>query len=357
MSFKCKLGFHSWNGCKCIECGKERDQYHDWSEDCEKCSRCGKIRMGNYHDWWIDCEKCAKCGKSRENHHNWSKDCEKCSKCRVTRKNQHDWSEDCEKCSKCDEYKVDDNPNCRCHQCTDPLKKIETFFRNCTNGRTKKVESFLNSPFVKKNDLNKVNSNGDTALFLSAKNRHIEIVKLLLDKGVDVNIENNDGDTVLEKILCYATIDLEIVKLLVPQTNDFTLDKVKNRPTIIYNATESGDFETLKWLLQNRFKDINAISGDGYFPLIIPMFKNITIKNKLQTIELLLDYGAKIDLQNQLGASALIIASGRGYKEIVELLLKKGANPNLRTKSGITAYSNADNDEIRELLNSVHRSV
>jgi hypothetical protein len=42
MAFKCKLGLHSWNGCKCSECGKIRDELHNWFPDQEQCSGCGK---------------------------------------------------------------------------------------------------------------------------------------------------------------------------------------------------------------------------------------------------------------------------------------------------------------------------
>ncbi len=40
MSFKCKIGLHSWNGCKCSECGKISENQHDWSKDCAECSKC-----------------------------------------------------------------------------------------------------------------------------------------------------------------------------------------------------------------------------------------------------------------------------------------------------------------------------
>ena len=100
MAFKCKIGLHSWNGCICSDCGKTRDEQHDWSKDCEKCSKCGKTRY-NQHDYSKDCEQCSRCGKSRDNQHNWGKDCEKCSICGKTRENKHDWSIDYEKCSKC----------------------------------------------------------------------------------------------------------------------------------------------------------------------------------------------------------------------------------------------------------------
>ena len=89
MSFKCKIGFHSWDGCKCSICSKIRDAEHDLSADCGICSRCGKIFNEDQHDWSEDCDKCAKCGKTRENQHSWLKDCEKCSKCGKIRSNMH----------------------------------------------------------------------------------------------------------------------------------------------------------------------------------------------------------------------------------------------------------------------------
>ncbi len=44
MPISCILGFHNWDGCKCSRCSKTRDDGHDWSKDCKKCSRCGITR-------------------------------------------------------------------------------------------------------------------------------------------------------------------------------------------------------------------------------------------------------------------------------------------------------------------------
>jgi len=62
MSFKCKIGLHSWNGCKCSECEKTRDEQHDWSKDCEKCSKCGRIRENQHKS---NGNKCYTCGQER----------------------------------------------------------------------------------------------------------------------------------------------------------------------------------------------------------------------------------------------------------------------------------------------------
>ena len=47
MAFKCKIGFHTWNGCKCTDCGKTRDEQHEWSKDNKKCLKCGNINVDN----------------------------------------------------------------------------------------------------------------------------------------------------------------------------------------------------------------------------------------------------------------------------------------------------------------------
>ena len=45
-------------------------------------------------------------------------------------------------------------------------------------------------------------------------------------------------------------------------------------------------------------------------------------------IELLLRYGAKPNMPNSYGLTALVKSTACGYSEIVELLLDNGANPN-----------------------------
>lgn len=62
MSFKCKIGIHTWDGCLCTKCTAIRHSHHDWSVDCEKCCRCGRSRS-EFHRW--DYDVCTICGKER----------------------------------------------------------------------------------------------------------------------------------------------------------------------------------------------------------------------------------------------------------------------------------------------------
>lgn len=112
MSFKCKIGFHSWEGCKCSKCSIIRDEQHNWGNDCEKCSKCGKSRK-EIHSW-EGC-KCSRCGKTRDEQHSWE-GC-KCPQCGKTRDEQHPW-EGC-KCLRCGKSRDEQHlwNSCICSKC------------------------------------------------------------------------------------------------------------------------------------------------------------------------------------------------------------------------------------------------
>ena len=62
----CKLGKHAWDGCKCIHCGKTRDEGHNFQlmeGVCQRqCLVCGKTEAVP-HKW--EGRICAVCGKTR----------------------------------------------------------------------------------------------------------------------------------------------------------------------------------------------------------------------------------------------------------------------------------------------------
>lgn len=84
----CNLGLHSWAGCKCDRCGKQRDSHHDWSRSKCKCRLCGAVRESQ-HDWSNSKCKCKLCGTIRESQHDWTKDCCVCASCSSKRAVNH----------------------------------------------------------------------------------------------------------------------------------------------------------------------------------------------------------------------------------------------------------------------------
>ena len=89
MSLKCKLGFHSWDGCKCTECYETRDKKHNWN-GCV-CSTClienhslnGCICTKCKVEFHRDCSSngiCKNCGKTHDHEYN-SENSYKCNHC------------------------------------------------------------------------------------------------------------------------------------------------------------------------------------------------------------------------------------------------------------------------------------
>jgi ankyrin repeat protein len=75
----------------------------------------------------------------------------------------------------------------------------------------------------------------------------------------------------------------------------------------------------------------------------------------IEVVKLLLERGAKLDLQVPSGPTALIIASAQGNTDVVKLLLESGANKELKTLEGKKALDYAKNTDIETLLTETKR--
>jgi hypothetical protein len=85
MSLLCLIGKHTWGGCKCNQCGKNREIDHKWMEEnCNICRVCKKVRRDG-HDW--DGCKCRRCSTSRDVGHDW--DGCKCQRCGAVQEKGH----------------------------------------------------------------------------------------------------------------------------------------------------------------------------------------------------------------------------------------------------------------------------
>ena len=72
-------------------------------------------------------------------------------------------------------------------------------------------------------------------------------------------------------------------------------------------------------------------------------------KGHREVVEKLLENGAKIDLQNKNGSTALMIASQNGHMEVVGKLLENGAKVDLQKKDGFTALMIASQNGRKEV--------
>ncbi|MGB6065389.1 MAG: ankyrin repeat domain-containing protein [Desulfomonilaceae bacterium] len=189
---------------------------------------------------------------------------------------------------------------------------------------------------------NRTNSNGDTALILAAGEGHVDIASSLLKKGAAANSENDSGETALD--VAYDRGQATIEALL---KSGGAKQGALLRQERMLDAANAGDLETLKVVLAKK-TDTNFRDSHGDTALILAVRQG-----HRDAVEALLEHGADVEMRDgKENKTALMWANLREDKEIVKLLLQKGANPQAATKDGKTPFSVAASKGDKEMLSS-----
>jgi ankyrin repeat protein len=159
---------------------------------------------------------------------------------------------------------------------------------------------------------------GDTALSIASSDGHLEVVRLLLERGADINIANARGETPLSRAVVFR--QERIVSLLLVRGADPNLAD-KGGMTPLHVATEFGDVGTTEMLLAHGANP-NALS-DGETPLVCAARAFVNRPNQsLRIMRLLLQHGADPNLS---GGLALRWAKRSTDRRGWDLLVAAGA--------------------------------
>jgi ankyrin repeat protein len=171
-----------------------------------------------------------------------------------------------------------------------------------------------------------------------------EAVRLLIEKGANLNIADENGRTPLLLAVEYNYKD--IIHILLDKGADMNIrDKEGYSPLI--RAVYYGYFDIAKIFIE-RGADVNIADAQGYTPLVLAIHYN----NK-DMVNFLLEKGADIEIPDMNGSTPLMHASIYGCTEIAELLIEEGADIDTADQHGSTALIQAVNNgniEIAELL-------
>ncbi|CAG8371552.1 unnamed protein product [Penicillium salamii] len=169
--------------------------------------------------------------------------------------------------------------------------------------------------------VNAKSKRGETALHLAAIDVGVTIVRLLLEHGADPALENNRGQTPLQKAAADGQEGM-VKFLLQHQGLESDAEKLIQQAQF-YNAICQGDEATVKLLLENGI-DMTMRNTWGAYPLHWAMGGG-----NLRVVSLLLQSGADIDAKNGFGESALFDACRRTNEEMMQFLLDQGADINM----------------------------
>jgi ankyrin repeat protein len=171
------------------------------------------------------------------------------------------------------------------------------------NGRKEALEALL-AAGAKVDDKDK---HGYTALMLASKNGHNEAKKALIAAGAKVDEQNN----ISQKAPSVTTTEEIIIEL--PGEAVAKDEKYKGGLTVLMWAAHSGHVKAIETAL--AFSKVNEKSANGWTALMWA-----TQNGHKEAVEALLTAGAKVDIKNNDGKTALDIAIANKQAEIKGLL-------------------------------------
>lgn len=212
-----------------------------------------------------------------------------------------------------------------------PLLSRPDFFNTLQRFGGPDSESLVAKLICLKHNLKEKDNHGNTPLHVAAKIGSARIVALMLLDGVDVNATNIAGETPLHLALRYGHLQLE--PLFKQGGANLALKTVKGES--FEDCRKVGLFfqniEKKKYLpIRNALK--NGMSPDMIGSNGATILQMACKNNDKELVKILLDFNADLELTGEgysVKNTPLALAFSGKNLEIFEMLLEKGADPNV----------------------------
>ena len=204
--------------------------------------------------------------------------------------------------------------------------KEQNFLELCADGTYEEIEQGIKEGI----NINAEDMGGYDALTNAARyNKDVRVLKLLLKNGASIAHEGNDGATALMFAAAYNSP--EIVKFLVDAGSNVNASR-SDGITALMGASKRNTSEVVRILLEAG-ANVNVKDTNGMTPLLYAAMNN----SDPEIINMLIEAGAD-DTTSRNGETSLILAARWNIPEVVEALLKAGADIRVRDKEGKFAF-------------------
>ncbi|XP_076285606.1 uncharacterized protein LOC143211647 [Lasioglossum baleicum] len=178
--------------------------------------------------------------------------------------------------------------------------------------------------------------------------RQVQMAKLLINYGANVNVKNCLGETPIVNAIYNR--DTKMIELLLTNGAD-----IKEDPKILLAAVETGNLKIVEDILTDC-ADVNMLLFDctEFYTWAPPLHKAVKRK-QVQMVELLINYGANVNVKNSQGETPIVNAIKNRDTKMIELLLTNGADIKEDPKVVCTAVSCGNLKLVKDLLkNGAH---
>jgi quinoprotein dehydrogenase-associated probable ABC transporter substrate-binding protein len=197
-------------------------------------------------------------------------------------------------------------------------------------------------------DINARDLQGYAPIHTAARKRHADQVKLFAELGANVNEPDSDGMTPLQHAVMRNHVPT--VKALLERGADIEGKNSQDYSPLAIALAEA-KYETAKELLEAGAHIDTRAGPDDLTPLMIissqvrPGEGTMFLPGSVRPIDIardLIKRGADINAQSKSGITALMIAAARNVAPMIGLLMQAGAKPELKSAQGQTAADIAD---------------
>ncbi|CAH04695.1 cGMP-dependent protein kinase interacting domain-containing protein [Caenorhabditis elegans] len=193
----------------------------------------------------------------------------------------------------------------------------DIFLSACMSGDEEEVEELLN----KGANINTCTVDGLTALHQSVIDSKPEMVRFLCEKGADVNAQDNEGWTPLHAAACCGNV--AIVRYLCQHGADLSIVN-SDKELALDLAVDEQCRDYLDDDYKRQMIDLDAC-------------RDQELQTMLKDVNMWMSQGEYRDIpHHRTGGTAMHVAAGRGYTQLLELLIKAGGNVRAQDVEGWT---------------------
>eukprot|EP00754_Rhynchopus_humris_P045212 Rhum_TRINITY_DN4707_c0_g1::Rhum_TRINITY_DN4707_c0_g1_i1::g.15441::m.15441 len=184
-----------------------------------------------------------------------------------------------------------------------------------------------------------VNSDAMLPMYHAATAGHLEVVRILIDAGANVN-KQHLGYTPLSQAALNGRIS--VMKLLLEHGADVDYDTL-GQSALIRACADTSDTAAIECLLDNG-ANVHKTHKD-----CTPLYFAAE-EGHVQQVKILIARGAVLDTPCDHGMTALHIAAQGGHAETVRTLLDAGAARDIQDEYGRTPYHAATQQDVSQYL-------
>lgn len=184
------------------------------------------------------------------------------------------------------------------------------------------------------------NGYSDEPLFMHAiRAGHLDIVKLMLRHKVNLNLRGQWNLTPL--LLAVISKKTELVRELVKYKQDMNATDVLGQNAVIHAISDATP-DILKLLVKNK-ASVNFKDARGTTPLHVAVRQFSPSVDPYIMVKILIDAGAKVNAKTEANVTPLhdAVVEPRNALAVTRLLLRSGADPNIRDSEGSSPLMDA----------------